>query len=308
MRPTLSSACAALALLVCIAPASPAITLDGRLDPEYGAPIVVQTSQTWLPDATAGRVAATNGGELDAAYAYIGYNTLHLFIAGNLWCEGNPVDPGTRYSALHVYIDTHAGGQNTLSGFPGYYFVGPSNGLTFDSGYAPGFWFGCAGLLEDPYVPTSAYTLYAFASSLPTSTGGTVIPLGTTGAGGPGTLAGGTNPHGIQVAVDNSNVGGVTYGCDASSGYGVTTGIEWAIPLAALGDPVDCLDVSVLLTWYGTGLTNQVLGPLPSGTCIGGPGTGVNFAAIAGNQFFTVCPASVPVRTSTWGAIKSMHH
>ena len=54
-------------------------------------------------------------------------------------------------------------------------------------------------------------------------------------------------------------------------------------------------------------LFNQVLGPLPPGTCNLGAASGVNFANIAGNQFFEVCPAATPVMHSSWGALKSIY-
>jgi hypothetical protein len=294
-------------LLACTALLASAATLDGRLDPDYGAPLSVQASQTLLPDATAGRIGPTNGAELDAAYAFIADNTLHVFIAGNLWCEGNAVDYGLHYSVLQLFLDTGTGGENPVSGFSGYHYVAPPGGLTFDTGFSPGWWFGCAGLLADPYDPSSTYKLRAFTSPLPSPSGGTVVDLGSAGAGGPGSLTGGTNPEGVQLAVDNSNVGGVTHGCDASSGAGVTTGIEWAIPLSAIGNPTGCLRVSALLTWGGSFVVNQVLAPVPPGTCTWSAGPGVDFAGIAGNQFVQVCPEGVPARTSTWGALKSAY-
>jgi hypothetical protein len=305
MRPS-RALFATLGLMTLAALPAPAVTMDGRLDPDYLAPLAVQTSQTNLPDATAGRIGATNGSELDAAYAYVDGNVLRVFIAGNLWCEGNPVDYGLHFSTLHLFVDTGHGGQNTVGGFS-FNYLTPPNGLTFDAGFTPGWWFGCTGSLANYYDPTSTYTLYAWSTTLPPPAGGDVVPLGSTGAGGPGTLVGGTNPGGVQLAIDNSNVAGVSYGCAASSGAGVTTGIEWAIPLSAIGNPGECFRLSAVLTWGGSYMTDQVLGPVPPGTCTYGPASGVNFAALAGNQYFTVCPAGVPVRTSTWGALKSVY-
>jgi hypothetical protein len=52
------------------------------------------------------------------------------------------------------------------------------------------------------------------------------------------------------------------------------------------------------------GITNQVLGSCPPGTCaLGAPAT-VDFSTIPGDQFFTVCPQSVPTHASSWGALK----
>jgi hypothetical protein len=99
------------------------------------------------------------------------------------------------------------------------------------------------------------------------------------------------------VTVDNRNVAGVTLGCDASSGAVVTNGIEWAIPLATIGNPTGCVkvtaivDINQALFWY------QAIGPLPPGTCGYSDVSTVNFASVAGDQFFTVClgPTGVPI-------------
>jgi len=50
-----------------------------------------------------------------------------------------------------------------------------------------------------------------------------------------------------------------------------------------------------------------VLGPLPPGTCDLGPASGVNFAAIAGDQYVTICPAATPARASSWGSLKTIY-
>lgn len=71
--------------------------------------------------------------------------------------------------------------------------------------------------------------------------------LGRTGGGGPGPLSGGTNPFGVLCSIYQTNRAGVTAGCVGSSGTSVTTGIEWAIPLAALGNPSGPIRICALI-------------------------------------------------------------
>jgi hypothetical protein len=106
----------------------------------------------------------------------------------------------------------------------------------------------------------------AYYGELPAGGGGAGYFLGGAEAGGPGTLSGGSDPYGIEATVNNSNLAGVTDGCAAGSGDGVATGVEWAIPLAALGNPSGCVEVCALIKLsdsFNAHVANQVLGPLP---------------------------------------------
>ncbi len=150
-------------------------------------------------------------------------------------------------------------------------------------------------------------SLFAWDAELLDGGGGPGEFLGQTSAGPTAGLTGGTNPHGVSVAFDNSNVAGVPNGCDAASGAGVTTGIEWAIPLAALGDPTGCIRIVALVTSMGghSG-PDQVLPPLPTGLCQGiSPCSALDLSAQAGEQVLTICPAGVPAARSTWGRLKA---
>jgi hypothetical protein len=295
----------ALAALLASRPAG-AVVVTGTLTPAYGAPLVVQTTQT-TGDSPAGSAPNVAGGsELDAGYAYVADGTLHLFFTGNmtLWIQLEGVI--THNNPLQVFIDSQPGGQNTLlannpavdAGFD----LTPMTGLTFDPGFESD-WVFSLGSLNWP-------TLRAYSASLPAGGGGAGVFLGSTSCGGPGNLTGGDDAAGVAVTLDDSNTGGVTQGCGAASGAGVTTGIEWAIPLAAIGNPTGCIRVCAMFTeWNVPGMVlNQVLGPLPPGTCALGPAGGVNFGAIAGDQLFGVCPEGTPARTATWGALKSRYH
>ena len=281
--------------------AASAIVVDGQLDPSYTL-LSTQTTQTSALDDSQGLVDFGSGSELDAAYGAVDNGVLYLFFAGNLKdtvCGGQAC---TDADILEVFIDSQAGGQNTLlsSSFPA-----SLAGLTFDSGFTPDYWldFYAAGALDNKFSRWADY------AQLPTGGGGAGYLLGTgSNAGAPGTLSGGTNPYGILATIDNRNTAGVTAGCGPATGAGVTTGVELAIPLAAIGSPTGCLEVSAFV-WQADvpAVSNQALGPLPVGSCSLGAPSGVNFANLAGDQFFTVCPSVTPARSTTWGALKTIY-
>jgi hypothetical protein len=282
-----------LSTALCAGRAAAALTVDGKLDPEYGPPVVVQSIQTDLTgtqftgDNTDNDLNFAGGSELDGAYAVISNNVLYLFLAGNLARELNTNGNATFGHIVDVFVDVWPGGQNPIRQF------GPSNplnGLGFDSNFVPDYVFEFQPNSENSLTPPSWSARYG---TFPTPSGGGFTPLGT-GVAGSGTLTGGTNPDGIEVTIDNHNIAGVTLGCAASSGAGVTTGVEWAIPLLALGSPTGCFALTVIVRTEGSisTVSNQVLAPLPAGTCPPGTAPMVNFANIAGDQFFTVCPGT----------------
>ena len=104
------------------------------------------------------------------------------------------------------------------------------------------------------------------------------------------------------------NTAGVGSGCGAASGSGVTSGIELAIPLAALGNPTDCVKICAFVNGGGHDyLSNQVLGSLAVGTCnLGEPHT-VDFSQQPGAQWFQLCPQVTPTHTASWGSLKRLY-
>jgi hypothetical protein len=270
-------------------------TIDGTRDALYYNLIVEQNTQTGFGDSNLGQVDYANGSELDAAYAYVDMNNqiLYLFLAGNL--ESN-------FNKLEIFFDTVAGGQNRLRGdnssvdFGGLNRMGDDgsgNGLTFDQGFEADYWIGITG-------GGSPYALYANWAQLLTSGGGPGYYLGTTGAASDGTLSGGYNPYGIRVTINNSNTGGVDGGTGTVSpgvGASVNTGVELAIPFAAIGiTGATLIKVTVFINGAGHDfVSNQVLAGIGGGGNLGEP-RNVNFANIPGDQFFYVVvpePASL---------------
>jgi len=292
----------AVAAALCADPAV-AVTVDGVLDLEYGPPLAVQTTQTSFEDSSPGLspdpVRIANGSELDALYAFVDGNVLRLMLAGNLGfcCSASY----SHQEVLDVFIDSQPGGQSTLRndnplvGWAGTALMGLA-GLSFDLGFEPDYWLGCT---------INTYSSYA---ELPAAGRGEAYNLGSNLVGAPGVLTNGINPFGILIAVDNSNAAGVGTGCAPASGARVTTGIEWAIPLAAIGNPTGCFRVCALVNDVDTyEIGNQVLGPLPPGTCALGAPESVHLASHAGNQYVSVCPAGSEAKTSTWGQLKTVY-
>ena len=297
----------ALAVLAAAGSAARAATLTGTLTPAYGAPLVVQTTQTTLDAPPGATVNMADGDELDAGYATIADGVLHLFLTGNMarWIQ---LEGGIPHALpIDLFLDTRPGGQNQLLANNPVVVLYDADltrltGLRFDPGFEADWWF-CVGANLLPEM-----SLAGDEAELPTGGGGAGATLGTGTFGGPGTLAGGSNPCGVEVTVDDRNAAGVSHGCGASSGAGVTTGIEWSIPLAAIGNPAGCIRICAFVSSLDhSQLFNQVLGPLPPGTCDLGAAAGVDFGAIAGEQFFTVCPEVVPARHTTWGALKGAY-
>jgi len=289
---------ALIALLTIARGVAAAVIVDGHLDGDYGPAIAVQTTQTSFLDANPAispdPVNYADGSELDAAFGFISGGMLHLFISGNLGfcCATFP----SHQEEFDVFIDSRSGGQNTLRADNAVAALIALAGLSFDPDFAPDYWLNCTVNMNSSYA------------ELPAGGGGEGYYLGYNLAGSPGTLTGGTNPYGILAAVDNSNGAGATQGCGGASGAGIGTGVEWAIPLAAIGSPGDCVTVSVLVSRAGAGvLGNQVLGPLPAGACALGPASGVNLAGFAGAQHFTVCPGVTAARHATWGTVKTIY-
>jgi FlgD Ig-like domain len=273
-----------VALLAPVADSGAEPVVDGILDTAYGPPLSVQSTQTSLGDYLGD---GSLGSELDAANAIVEDGKLWLFIA----CSLNRYFTEFLYppNVLHVFIDTRSGGQSPLSADntspPGFVRLQGMAGLTFDAEFIPDYWLAVA---RDGGAGT---TFSAYFAELPSGVGATGYFLGTGSLGPPGTLdsTGAVNPYGILASFDRSNVGGVGEGCGSSSGVGVTVGLEWSVPLAALGDPTGPLRICVMLTRnYGEAdqVSNQVLGPVPPGTCALGPAAGVNLDGVPGRQYF----------------------
>ena len=311
-RPHLAPWLALLGMLALVASA-PAITLDGQLDAEYGPAISVQTLGVINNDNLLGELRRSTESELDALHATVADGVLYLFIAGNQLSVENASDPGFFADHLHLFFDTRPGGQASLradnfavGSYPGHDVLLHMAGLRFDPGFEADWW------LSD--FPTGAvnwgipWQLHAWRAELLTGGSGPGEYLGWTDAGPTAGLTGGSNPLGVSVALDNHNVAGVPNGCVAASGSGVSTGIEWAIPLAALGNPEGCVKLCAFTTYKGANrMENQSLPPLPPGTCPYFTPSLFDFGAFAGAQWIELCGTSTPTAPGTWGRLKTLY-
>lgn len=277
-------ACLALASVGAMGFSQP--ILDGTRDASYSLN-AVQTVDTGFGD---------NMSELNAAWSQVHNGYLYVVLTGNL--ESN-------FNKLNIFFDTVAGGQNVLTNNAGNGGTNPWNdgwaekyaGFTFDSAFSADY------MLIMRNGNGSQFDIdYAIIGG-----GGTAFETASNVFGGSmtGSNANALPGVGIGVAFDNSNVAGVGGGDGAANqaaAEAVTTGIELAIPLIALGNPVGDIRVSAMVNGSNHDyLSNQFLGGLtaPQGN-LGGDGSGtftgtvgqINLNNFSGDQFYTI--ASVP--------------
>jgi len=308
---------------ITLPPFASIINVDGTVDGAYGCPVAVQLLATSFGKNTNTNLINAGGSELDAAYGLVANNTLFLLLAGNIQANGNRV---------HIFFMTGPNGENTLtnvnpngfdnsSGRSVLNWMGPTNspagnGLTFDPGFAPNYYMNMScGTTTSSFNYAQLWPGGTNSSGLATNG----YFLGRTGSTN-GTLTGGTNPFGIQATVNNSNTngvdkgivlaGGFTYGCytnsagpggNAAQALSVTTGIEMAIPLAALGNPTGTVAICAFIGnngSIGAQMSNQILGPFGTNDptfCMTGPGKTTNTASVVlgnylGQHYFYVGP------------------
>ena len=275
--------------------ASGAAGLDGTRDASYGAALAVQSVQTQFGD---------NDSELNAGYGKVEGGTLFLMLTGNL--ESN-------FNNLNIFFDSQAGGQNVLQNAANNGGSNPENGgwaakhagSTFDTGFEADYMLS----LRNGNFGGNRFDIdYAvIGGGLGNFLTGVDVFGGSLTGSNASALA-----NGIGVAFDNSNAAGVTGGigaADQTAAQAVATGIELAIPLAALGNPVGAFKVSAMINGSNHDyLSNQFLGGLPAGQGnLGGDGAGgfngtvsqIDLNNFAGNQYFRVPgdpggPAPVP--------------
>ncbi len=307
MSPRALSCALALAAALLAAGAAGALTVDGHLDPEYGPALATQTNGWYGTDDDLHLMPYRNLTALDVLYAYVSPDAvLHVFVGGVLRDWISAIDPAPEYDDLYLFIDDQPGGQSVLlSDGSGNMDFPTQAGVRFDAGFEPDVAFQ----MQAPqlagagpaafFVEGSQYALTASGST------GTFLGRGTGAA--PGLLSGGTNPFDIRLAIDNTDTTGVPGNCAPGSGAGVTSGVEWAIPLAAIGSPSGCMRLMVYAAFQWGSFTLQSLPPVPPGPCTFVPASSLDFSALAGDQFVTLCPTSVPARTSTWGSLKSRY-
>lgn len=272
--------------------------LDGSRDGSYNLRSV-QTVETQFGDAN-----PNSGSELDAAWAQVHGGVLYLVLTGNL--EGN-------FNKLNIFIDSVAGGENQITNNTGNGgnnsnndgWAGKYAGFTFDTGFAADYML----ILRNGNGNQFDVDYSSVGNTSVLETAGNIFGGSATGAN--------TNALpglGIGVAFDNSNVAGVLGGTNAANqaaAEAVMTGIELAIPLAALGNPTGEILVSAMVNGSNHDyLSNQFLGGLaaPQGN-LGGDGNGgfngtvgqINLNNFGGDQFFQAAVVPEPATMAAFG-------
>lgn len=263
--------------------------VDGTIGAGYGGALSVQTTQTGFGDEDG--TDEPSGGELDAAYATIIGDRLFIGITGNLETDS--------FNKLSLFIDSRAGGENTLAADPNYDFGDVSSNLgliSFATGFEADFHLFAragGGNFEVDFVDRLGGTSNSVLASTGTAalSGDFGVAVGSTAGvavNGSG-VTGEANANPIDFALDNSNTAGVTGGDAALDAAGIAaalavdTGAEFSIALSDLGvNPGDTIDI---IAAYSNGdynfFSNQFLGGLPGGGAnLGADGAG-NFVADA---------------------------
>jgi len=248
------------------APAS-AVVLDGSIAGDGYTLAATQTVDTQFGDGN-----PNGGSELDAAWTQISGGVLYVTLTGNF--ENN-------FNKLNVFIDSVAGGENVVTNNTGAGGNNPSNdnwatkyaGFTFDAGFAADYLL----ILRNGNAGGDRFDV-DFNSVGNTS----VVEISSNifGASLTGSNAN-VGSSALGVAFDRSNTGGVVGGTGAANqaaAQAVQTGVELAIPLAAIGNPGpgDVIKISAMINGSNHDyLSNQFLGGLPAGQGnLGGDGAG----------------------------------
>ncbi len=193
--------------LSAVAVGAPAIdgSLDGGVAGSNYTNVFIQGNYTGFGNETDGTVDGTgpNGGgsEIDAVYVAKDATNLYLFIAGNLEDNGNGLD---------IYIDTGAGGSNTLgaAGGTGSFIVTAQSGMVFDAGFDADYVVSVSAGDHDadpltPNVPQAYFGPLATIDFL-----GSLSGYGAANAGMP--TGGDAGAAAVSFGLDNSNIDGVT--------------------------------------------------------------------------------------------------
>ncbi|MBX3432056.1 MAG: PEP-CTERM sorting domain-containing protein [Pirellulales bacterium] len=293
--------CGLVILSLVATPALAAPTLDGTRDAAYGSALAVQTVETQFGD---------NFSELNAAYGVVEGGTLYLILTGNM--EGN-------FNKLNIFIDSVPGGENVITNDTSNGGNNPTNdgwagkyaGFTFDAGFAADYL-----LINRRGGVQFDFDFNSVGNALVVEASGSIF------GGSPTGVNASVGASGIGVAFDNSNVAGILGGtgaADQTAAQAVTTGLELAIPLAAIGNPGLGSTIKISAMINGSNhdyLSNQFLGGLPAGQGnLGGDGAGgfngtvgqINLNQYAGNQYFEVRvipePASLVLAGTALGAL-----
>lgn len=212
--------------------------IDGKADAEYGAALSTQNTNTQFGNATSGdSLNAGGGSEIDQVFARVSGGRLNVLIAGNL---------ETNFNKLEVFIDSEAGGVNTIDGsalpggvdpfccggFPPPNGTNDANngalqrltGLTFDQDFTADHYLSFTHGFENALAPNNLtfYAASAHYAKLTSGTAGAARALGMQLAphGLPNVLRGTTRDFNTDGRVDGADF--LAWQQNAESNIGVT--------------------------------------------------------------------------------------
>jgi len=231
--------------------------IDGRNIPsEFGTPLAVQTNYTGFGDRLSTHLW---GSEMNALYAKCINGVLYIGITGNLEGNGN---------SFHLYIDTGRSTSNTFNLTTGCINCSMQgmSGVIFE--HRPDYAIGVNRFRDDQGNDFIYIDIHDLLNNQSTYVGAVAVDSGNS------TPSGGDNSAGLSVAFDSTNVVGVTSDPNnLGDPLSATTGMEYAIPLSALGNPQGQIKFLAVLTGgadlgdpcRGTYLSNQSLPALNGG-------------------------------------------
>jgi hypothetical protein len=246
--------------------------VDGRNLPADAGIAAMRATQACLSSF------GDNAGELNQLFVRPDSGALRVSITGNLPADGTSLD---------LFVDTDpagAGGQSRLvtahlPSPPG--GLAPLDGMRFDAGFRPDALYYVNTVGGNVYVDRVTFTAEGAAATKEYRGNSTLNS-------GRGTLAGGTNPAGVEVAFDNTNTAGISASSVASAAT-ATKGLEFRIPFADLGLPSDFVGeiaVAAFIQRSDGQVSNQWLPPLAAGSA--DLGTGPDLVAVPGLQHVLV--------------------
>jgi hypothetical protein len=294
-----------LAVLCSMAVPVAAVTLDGSIAGDGYSLVSVQTVETGFGD---------NANELNAAWAQVQGGTLYLTFTGNL--ESN-------FNKFNIFIDSVVGGENVITNNTDFGGNNPDNdgwagkyaGFTFDTGFEADYLI----ILRNGFAaePRFDVDFNSVGNTSIVESSGDIFGGSLTGSNA------NVGPSGLGIAFNNSNASGIAGGsgaADQMAAIAVQTGIELAIPLAAIGNPQvgDCIKISAMINGSNHDyLSNQFLGPIDNTEPyeqinLGGDGSGGftgtvgqldlnNNTYASGDQFFSVCIIPEPGSLAAFG-------
>ncbi len=256
------------------------------------------------PDAVDGRQIFGANAAVQNAAVEAGFDNRFELDHLRLRVQGGRLDVGlggnldSGIGGLCLFYDLNPGGQNLLdmSGItppPS----GPEllGGTRFDTGFTPEGFLYINNFQGQLYV--DHFLVFEGGGATKTYRG-----VGNVGSGN-GILAGGTNPNGLEVALDNTNLAGVDSTGTGGAGL-VTTGVELSVDLTDLGydGSQASLRLAAALLRYDGSFTNQWLPGLGEGAA--DAGLAPDLSSIPGSQFVSVSLGGGAVATPPAGRLE----